>query len=245
VDRNEKNLTFGNLEKVIQIDLSRAVRIRRATRRMVKSFRRNDFRIRKIIASKYWKRASNRTSQMMHAATNFAVRSAVENHAELALEDLGGIRRMYHRGRSQGRDYRFRLNSWAYGRTHRMLEYKAGWYGVTFIRLTKAETRGSSTSHHACGERLRSPERSDVAHRRMLWCEACNVWVDRDVNAALNLSKRGLTRLASSLPQQVARELLTGEKGEAREAVRGNETATPILRVDASKSGVRAHYPST
>jgi hypothetical protein len=70
----------------------------------------------------------------------------------------------------------------------------------------------------------------------MQWCEACEVWVDRDVNAAVMLSERGLTRLASSLPRPVARKQpSTGEKGFAAEAMRGNPTPTAILRVDASK----------
>ena len=121
-----------------------------------------------------------------------------------------------------------------------MLEYKAAWKGVAFIPLTKSETYGSS-SIHVCGERLRSPERDDMEHRRMLWCQACKVWMDRDVNAAIILSKRGLARFASSLPRPAGRSqqvcLLAGDKGGAVEAVKGNGTRTLILRVDASKLG--------
>ena len=94
-------------------------------------------------------------------------------------------------------------------------------------------------------EQLRSPERGDVAHARMLWCQKCKVWMDRDVIAALNLSKRGRSRFARSLPwsereESRLQEATTSfpsieEKGLASEAMKGNGTRTLILRVDASK----------
>jgi transposase len=114
-----------------------------------------------------------------------------------------------------------------------MLGYKSAWKGVTVVQLTRSETRGSSSTH-ICGERLREPERGDVGHRRMLWCAKCKVWVDRDVNAAVNLSERGLARLASSLPRSKARNKLSaGEKGAAGEAMMWNRTTPVILGVDA------------
>src|SRR5213080_1728807 len=102
-------------------------------------------------------RASNRTDQILHAATNFILDSAVKDGAALALEELAGIRKMYRRGNWQGRDYRFRLNSWPHWKAKRMLEYKSTWKGVTVIPLTKSETYGSSSMRPTCGERLRSP----------------------------------------------------------------------------------------
>jgi ribosome-binding protein aMBF1 (putative translation factor) len=127
-----------------------------------------------------------------------------------------------------------------------MLEYKSAWKGITTIPLTKSETYGSSTECPACGEKLHSPAKDDVAHARMLWCQKCKVWRDRDVIAALNLSKRGLSRFASSRPrsgeeeesgpqQASASYLQAREEGLAGEAMKGNGTKTLILRVDASK----------
>jgi putative transposase len=239
VDRNEKNLTFGDRDGVVQIDMAKTVRIRQTTREIVGSFRRDDVRIRKKLASKYWRRARDRTNQILHAATNFMVDNAARGGAAFALEDLTNIGRMYRRGSGQGKDYRFRLNSWSHSKGHQMLDYKSAWKGVTTIPLTKAETYGSSSECASCGERLRSPEVDDVVHRRMLWCQRCKVWVDRDVNAAVNLSKRGRSRFDRSLLRPVI--LLAGEKGLAGEAVKGNgQTTTPILRVDASKLGLRS-----
>jgi putative transposase len=244
VDRNEKNLTFGNASMVVQIDMTEAVKVRQTTREVLGSFKRNDVRVRRRLASKYWKRSKHRTDQILHAATSWIVDIAAKNRAALAMEDLTGIRKMYRRGSGKGADYRFRLNSWPNWREKRMIEYKSAWKGMTIIPLTKSETYGSSSECPACGEKLHSPAKDDVAHRRMLWCQNCKVWMDRDVIAALNLSMRGLARFASSRPRSGEEEsrsqassssLQTGEEGLAGEALTGNGTATPILRVDASK----------
>jgi putative transposase len=244
VDRNEKNLTFGNASMVVQIDMKEAVKVRQTTREILGSFKRNDVRVRRRLARKYWKRGQHRTDQILHAATNWMVDIAAKNRAALAMEDLTGIGKMYRRGNSQGAKYRFRLNSWPHWREKRMIEYKAAWKGVTVIPLTKSETYGSSSECPACGEKLHNPAKGDVAHARMLWCQKCKVWMDRDVVAALNLSKRGRSRFARSRPRSGEGEsrsqasssfLQTGEEGLAGEAVKGNGTKTLLLRVDASK----------
>jgi putative transposase len=244
VDRNEKNVTFGDRERVTCVDMAKVVRIKQTTREIISSFKRNDVRIRRKLARKYWKRANRRTDQVLHAVTNFIVGDASRNRAALALEDLTGIRKMYRRGIGQGNDYRFRLNSWPHWKEMKMLDYKAAWKGVTVIPLTKSETYGSSTICATCGEKLHSPEKGDAEHARMLWCQKRKVWVDRDVNAALKLSIRGRSRFARSLPRSGTGESRSQaaittppieEKGLAGEAMRGNGTKTLILRVDASR----------
>src|SRR6267143_4820638 len=164
VDRNEKNLTFGNASMVVQIDMTEAVKVRQTTREILSSFKRNDVRVRRRLARKYWKRANHRTDQLLHAATNLIVDIAAKNQAALALEDLTGIRKMYRRGNGQGPDYRFRLNSWPYWKANKMIEYKSAWSGVTVIPLTKSETNGSSSTCPACGEKLHNPADDDVEH---------------------------------------------------------------------------------
>jgi putative transposase len=244
VDRNEKNLTFGNASMVVQIDMTETVKVRQATREVLGSFKRNDVRVRRRLARKYWKRANHRTDQILHAATNWMVDIAAKNRAALAIEDLTGIGKMYRRRNGKGEDYRFRLNSWPHWRAKKMTEYKSAWKGVTVILLTKSETYGSSSTCPACGEKLHSPARDDVKHARMLWCQKCKVWRDRDLIAVLNLSKRGLSRFVSSRPrsgeeesrsQASASSLEDGEEGLAGEAVKGNGTTTLLLRVDARK----------
>jgi putative transposase len=112
VDRNEKNVTFGDREVVMQVDVTKIVKIRHATREIIGSFKRSDARIRGKLARKYWKRGGHRTDQILHAATNYIVDRAARNQAALALEDLTGIRKMYRRRNGQGAHLRFRPNSW-------------------------------------------------------------------------------------------------------------------------------------
>ncbi|MDG6901737.1 MAG: transposase [Nitrososphaerota archaeon] len=217
VDRNEKNMTFGDRDGVIQVDMAKAVTVRQTTREVLGSFRRDDVRVGRRLARKCWKRADQRTGQMLHAVTNFMVGFCVKNGAALALEDLTGIGKMYRRGSGQGADYRFRLNARRHWKAKHMLEYKAAWKGVTVVQLNKSDTHGSASRCSACGESLRGPDRDDAEHRGTLWCQSCKGWIDRDVNAALNLSARGLTRFASSLPLRpkslATTDVAEGEKG--------------------------------
>lgn len=111
VDRNLENLTVGNDEHVTRYDLSKAVQIAENTRSIVRSFKRNDVRIRKKIASKYGRRRANRIRQLMHHVSKAVVEKAVREKTAITFEDIRFIRRMYQLGNGQGRNYRSRLNS--------------------------------------------------------------------------------------------------------------------------------------
>ncbi len=227
LDRNLRNLTCGNEERVIQYDLSKAVKVAETTREIVGSFKRNDARIGGRIASKYGRRRRNRVNHLLNCATRQVVEEAYESREAIVLEDIKGIRRLYARGNGQGSGFRGRMNSWSFGEARRQVEYKAKWRGVPVIHLTKGETRGTTTECARCGERLQVAQRDDVRHKRELWCPRCKRWVDRDVNAVMNQSRRGRLRFDRSLPNEA--------KGEAGEAMKGNPTTPVILRVDASK----------
>ena len=152
---------------------------------------------------------------------------AYDGKETIVLEDIKGIRNLYARGNGQGGAFRGRMNSWSFGEAQRQVEYKAKWKGIPVIHLTKGETRGTTMECARCGERLQVAQRNDVKHGRQLWCPRCRGWVDRDVNAVTNQSRRGRLRFDRSLPK--------GAKGEAGEAMKGNPTTPVILRVDASK----------
>ncbi len=225
VDRNLRNLTCGNEEEVVQYDLSETIRIAKNTRRIIASFKRDDARIRRKIASKYGRRRTARTNQLLHIATKHLVTSAANHGEALVLEDIRGIRRLYQRGNGQGRKRRARMNGWSFSEAQRQIEYKANWAGLPVIQLTIRETRGTSTTCPRCGERLQSDSRLE----RKLWCGKCRWLMDRDVVAAINIARRGRLRFDRSLPDSQA-------KGGAAEAMKGNPTPMVILRVDAPKS---------
>ena len=225
VDRNLRNLTCGNEEEVVQYNLSETVRIAMNTRRIIASFKRDDARIRRRIASKYGRRRTARTNSILHAVTKRLVTTAASCREAIVLEDIRGIRRLYQRGNLQGRTRRARMNGWSFSEVQRQIEYKAKWAGLPVIHLTIPETRGTSTSCPRCGERLQSDENV----RRKLWCRKCRWVMDRDVVAAINIARRGRLRFDRSLPDAQV-------KGGAAEAGKGNPMPTVIPRVDAPKS---------
>src|SRR5438445_782726 len=225
VDRNLRNLTVGNDQETHQYDLSETVRIASSTMRIVASFKRDDARIRKVIASKYGLRRTARTGYLLHTATKKAVEAAVQRREAIVLENIHGIRALYRKGNGQTRKYRGRMNGWSFSQAQRQLEYKARWIGLPVIRLSRRETRGSSMTCPRCGERLQS----DKGLRRKLWCGKCRIVMDRDRVAAVNLARRGRVRFARSRPPIVEAQ------GGAAEAVKGNPTPTVIPGVDAPK----------
>jgi putative transposase len=226
VDRNLRNLTVGNDEETRHYDLSKTVRIASTTMRIVASFKRDDARIRRVIASKYGERRTARTVHLLHTATKTVVEAAVQQRQAIVLEDIRGIRCLYRKGNGQRRKYRGRMNGWSFGEAQRQIEYKARWVGLPIIRLSRRETRGSSMTCPRCGEGLQSDKRL----ARKLWCGNCRIVMDRDMVAAVNLARRGRMRFARSRPP-----IIPEAQGGADEAVTGNPTPTVIPGVDAPK----------
>ncbi len=114
VDRNLRNLTVGNDQETCHYDLSKTVRIASTTTRIVASFKRDDDRIRTVIASKYGERRTTRTGHLLHTTTKTIVAVAVERRQAIVLEDIRGIRALYRKGNGQGRKYRGRMNGWSF-----------------------------------------------------------------------------------------------------------------------------------
>src|SRR3989454_6784740 len=196
VDRNLLNLTVGNDEETRTYDLSETVSIASTTMRIVASFKRDDVRIRRVIASKYGLRRTARTGHLLHTTTKTIVSLAVQQRQAIVLEDIRGIRCLYRKGSGQGRRYRGRMNGWSFSQAQRQLEYKVRWIGLPVIRLSRRETRGSSMTCLGCGERLQSDKRL----QRKLWCGKCRIVLDRDRVATVNLAWRGRMRFARSPP---------------------------------------------
>src|SRR3989441_6468428 len=211
VDRNLRNLTVGNDQETHQYDLSETVRIASAAMRIVASFKRDDARIRRVIASKYGLRRTARTGHFLHTSTKTVVAAAVQQRQALVLENIQGIRALYRKGNGQGRNYRGKMNGWSFSEAQRQIEYKARWAGLPITRLSRRETRGSSMTCPRCGERLQSDKRLE----RKLWCGKCRVVMDRDRVAAVSLARRGRVRFARSRPP-----ILLEAQGGAVEAVK-------------------------
>src|SRR5437867_10890254 len=86
VDRNLRNLTVGNDQETSHYDLSKCVRIAKATVRIVASFTRDDDRIRTVIASRYGQRRTSRTGHLLHNATKTIIAVAVQRREAIVLD---------------------------------------------------------------------------------------------------------------------------------------------------------------
>lgn len=225
VDRNLRNLTVGNCQQVKQYDLLKAVNVAENTRSIVRSFKRNDVRIRRRLYAKYGSRRKNRVNQLLHHISKAVVQNARVNNTAIVFEDIRYIRRLYQRGNYQGRTSRDRLNGWSFAEIKQLITYKAQWKGVPIIQLSVSETRGTSQLCPRCGKKITQADRKT----RQLWCAECKKWMDRDVVATMNLSIKGRSRFERS-------------QGAAGEAMKGNPTTPVILRIDAAKLCLR-HQP--
>jgi putative transposase len=227
IDRNLRNIASGNDKSVTYYDMTKAVDIAENTRSVVKSFKRNDARILKVLSSKYGGRRARRISQLIHNVAKEIIRQARTEHRAIIFEEIKGIRKLYRKQNRQGSRRRAIMNSWSFFEVKRQIEYKAAWEGIPVITLTRDETKGTTMDCPRCGERLQVPVRGDSDHNRQLWCDVCRRWRDRDLVAVLNISRRGWLRFDHS-----------STEGEAGEAVKGNpgyDGEPVILRVDASK----------
>ncbi len=98
-----------------------------------------------------------------------------------------------------------------------MLQYKCEWHGKTFIQIGRFEP--SSKQCSACGCRNNDLMLSD----REWSCLECGTHHDRDINAAVNIKKSGLTQVAPWEPGEgpVDRPTVVGEmKQEATNITR-------------------------
>ncbi|MHB1908415.1 MAG: IS200/IS605 family accessory protein TnpB-related protein [Nitrososphaerales archaeon] len=226
IDRNLRNLAVGNRSKVIYYDMNKIIEIGETTKDIVRSFKRNDVRIRREISSKYGTRKKNRVQNILNKISKDVVQKALENKQAIVFEDIKYIRSMYRKGNYQSRNSRRLMNNnWPFYEIKRQIEYKAQWLGVPIVHLTKKETRGTSLECPSCGERLQKALRSDVQRkRRELWCSKCKRWLDRDLVATMNISYRGWLRFSQS-------------KGTGNEAMVQESKDAVILQVDPVKLG--------
>jgi len=97
-----------------------------------------------------------------------------------------------------------------------MLEYKAEWYGRTFIRVAP-----QYTSQHCstCGNR-----NGELTLKDREWtCGSCNAVHDRDVNAATNIRNKALGSTASAC------EVYSNSRSVAQESLPRPPLSTPPL----------------
>ncbi len=124
-----------------------------------------------------------RQSDLVIHILNNASKKIVSRGQGIVLEDLTGIRNQYRKGNKQGKKSRARMNGWSFYEMRRQIEYKARFESLPVILV---DPRNTSAQCSECGARLVSEE------NRQMYCERCDVHVDRDVNASRNILARGM-----------------------------------------------------
>ncbi|MGA2800521.1 MAG: transposase [Candidatus Micrarchaeaceae archaeon] len=187
IDRNLNNVTCvdNKLNKNIY-KFDKITIMKREYKETKSHLKRNDYRIRTLIYTKYGRRQKRRTVQIFHNASKKIVENAKETNSAIVMERLTGIRKLYKKGNGQGKNYRFTLNSWSFAELQRQIKYKADWEGIPVLYVNP---RGTSSNCSKCGSRV--IEWAD----RMVSCNNCGMALDRDVNAAMNIMLKGASWL--------------------------------------------------
>ena len=170
------------------------------------------------------RRERERVNQALHRVSTLIVEKARANKEAIVLERLKGIRYAHEKGNGEGKSRRRRIALWPFRQLQAFIAYKASWAGIPVEHVSPTYT---SKKCSFCGSINRNLKVTD----RSWLCPQCGAKLDRDLNAAINIERRGKIRCLG--------EVRPGARG-TDEAVKGNETTqAPILRAEALKSGLR------
>ncbi len=181
-DLNEKSIVGSDGTR---IDLSGVARLHTeyGIRRSVFCSRHaDDRRLKKKFAGS--RREKERVKQFLHRKAKEIVEKAKRNAEVIILERLKGVRYAHRRGNGEGRAKRRRIALWPFAQLYSYIDYKAKWEGVHVEYVSPSYT---SQTCHKCrfiNRKLKLTERE--------WqCPNCGAILDRDLNAAINIERRG------------------------------------------------------
>ena len=163
----------------------------------VKNIRRRYFRLRQRLQAKGTKSIKRKLKQRRRKESRFAtdvnhciskrlVEVAKGTKRAIVLEDLKGIRERAKKGtrKTVCKTMRQALSSWSFYQLRQFIEYKARAAGVLVIYV---DPRNTSRTCSKCGH-IDKKSRKDQEH---FVCTACGHALNADINAALNIARRG------------------------------------------------------
>jgi IS605 OrfB family transposase len=179
----------------------------------------NDTRLKRKFSGS--QREKERAKHFLHIVAKQIVGRAKEKRQSIVLERLTGIRYAHMKGNGEGRGKRRRISQWPFAQPQNYIGYTAVWEGVP---VEYVHAKGTSQECHVCHYINRNLKITD----REWQCPSCGATLDRDLNAAINIERRGRIGCLG--------EVRPGARGKD-EVVKGNETTTAlILRAEAPKA---------
>lgn len=226
IDRNLRNVTVGNNDKVVFYKTNKLLSIKENTIHARAGFKRNDWQVKRKFFQKFNQRMQHRTKKFLHKISKQIVDKAKQNKSAIVFENLKGIRKLYRKGNGQGNNYRRKLNGWSYYELQRQIEYKANWEGIP---VKFVDPKCTSKLCPVCGKRIQE----DRQNKRKLWCNNCMKSMDRDVVASLNIAYKGWARFTH--PRGDTDEVACDLFSRMQEPKLSNYDDLSILIVDVSK----------
>lgn len=163
----------------------------------VKNLRKRNFKLRQKLQAKGTKSAKRLLKRRRRKESRFAtdvnhciskrlVEVAKGTQRAIVLEDLKGIRERAKKGarKTVCKTMRQALSSWSFYQLRQFIEYKARAAGVLVIYV---DPRNTSRTCSKCGH-VDKKSRRDQEH---FVCTACEHALNADINAALNIARRG------------------------------------------------------
>lgn len=180
IDMNFENITSYDTDENPKVeDISKITDYKQKVRETMSHFTRNDRRIQQKLKSKYGKKQRDKEHNFFHSLAN----KVVSQNKIPVLEKLKYIRNQGKKGNGKGKRFRFRLNSWSRFKLQHMIDYKSRQNGIVPVYVNP---KGTSSQCSICEAKMILEE------NRKMYCSACDIVINRDINAARNILKRGL-----------------------------------------------------
>ena len=184
----------------------------------------HDRRLKKKFASS--RREKERVNQALHRVSTSIVEKARANKEAIVLERLKGIRYAHQKGNGEGKARRRRIALWPFRQLQSYIDYKARWAGVPVEYVSPSYTSKKCNRYaSAVNRKLKLTERS--------WLCPCGAKLDRDLNAAINIERRGRIRCLGEV-RPGARDT---DEAMTQEPRRQETAGNPVAEVPKSSQG--------